>query len=268
MSEAIVTNPPVCLGRRRSRGRRTFVAQLAIAMLIAVMPCAHVDTARGLFRGTGDETGRPSQPDETSQLLTAAKAFRERVAAHQPTLDAETERASRGVEALRALVEEHAATRDELAAAERALADAREKAAAGRQLLADTDRLIAEVVDQPSSSAPSSERGMGERDRRRLESPGTTWWSLARVGEIERFFLDRFGRPLPVSALGQSALHDRFRLDHRSAVDVALSPDSAEGAATIAFLRASGIPFTAFSHAIPGVATGAHIHIGYPSHRY
>jgi hypothetical protein len=33
------------------------------------------------------------------------------------------------------------------------------------------------------------------------------------------------------------------------------------------YLRANGIPFTAFHFAVPGKATGPHIHIGLPSHR-
>jgi len=48
---------------------------------------------------------------------------------------------------------------------------------------------------------------------------------------------------------------------------VALHPDSAEGRALIGFLQARGIPFLAFRGAVPGVATGPHIHIGSPSHR-
>ena len=46
------------------------------------------------------------------------------------------------------------------------------------------------------------------------------------------------------------------------------NPDGAEGQALMEFLRASGIPFSAFRMAIPGTATGPHIHIGQPSHRY
>jgi hypothetical protein len=33
-------------------------------------------------------------------------------------------------------------------------------------------------------------------------------------------------------------------------------------------LKTEKIPFLVFRHAIPGVATGPHIHIGFPSHRY
>ena len=55
--------------------------------------------------------------------------------------------------------------------------------------------------------------------------------------------------------------------DHRHAIDVAVHPDSPEGQALIFYLRGEGIPFLAFRQAVPGSATGAHIHIGRPSHR-
>ena len=92
-------------------------------------------------------------------------------------------------------------------------------------------------------------------------------WSLASVPTLERFFAMRFGHPLPVSALGQTAAHDRLGFDHRNALDVAVHPDSAEGRALLDYLRAHGIPFLAFRAARSGMATGAHIHIGEPSAR-
>lgn len=93
-------------------------------------------------------------------------------------------------------------------------------------------------------------------------------WSLADSKKVENFFFTRFGRPLPTSAFGQSDIHDRWGLDHRQGMDVGLHPDSSEGIALVDFLRAERIPFLVFRHAIPGVATGPHIHIGFPSHRY
>jgi len=92
-------------------------------------------------------------------------------------------------------------------------------------------------------------------------------WSLASLGMIQTFFSRTFGRPLPTSAIGQSATHNSMGWDHRNSVDVALHPDSSEGRALIAYLQKAGIPFLAFRAAIPGVATGPHIHIGSPSHR-
>ena len=93
-------------------------------------------------------------------------------------------------------------------------------------------------------------------------------WSLADSKKVENFFFTKFGRPLPTSAFGQSDIHNRWGLDHRQGMDVGLHPDSQEGSALVDFLRAEKIPFLVFRHAIPGVATGAHIHIGRPSHRY
>ena len=92
-------------------------------------------------------------------------------------------------------------------------------------------------------------------------------WSLANLGTVQQFFSSTFGKPLPTSAIGQSATHNRMGWDHRNSVDVGVHPDSAEGRALIAYLQNTGIPFLAFRAAIPGVATGPHIHIGTPSHR-
>jgi len=86
-------------------------------------------------------------------------------------------------------------------------------------------------------------------------------------GDIKPFFLSKFGRTLPVSAFGQTRLHSRLGFDHRNSVDVALSPDSAEGRALLGKLRGFGVPFITFRKAIPGIATGAHIHVGRPSPR-
>jgi hypothetical protein len=92
-------------------------------------------------------------------------------------------------------------------------------------------------------------------------------WSIASLSTVQQFFSSTFGKPLPTSAIGQSATHNRMGWDHRNSVDVGLHPDSAEGRALIAYLQNAGIPFLAFRAPIPGVATGPHIHIGSPSHR-
>ena len=92
-------------------------------------------------------------------------------------------------------------------------------------------------------------------------------WSLAEATKVKEFFFNKFNRPLPLSAFGQSDLHTRWGLDHRNGMDVNLHPDSAEGRALVAFLRAESIPYLVFRGPIPGVATGPHIHVGRPSPR-
>lgn len=80
-------------------------------------------------------------------------------------------------------------------------------------------------------------------------------------------FEKRWGRPLPVSALGMTHTHELLNFNHTGRADVALSPDSPEGAWLIEQLTLRDIPFLVFRTAVPGKATGAHIHLGLPSPR-
>jgi len=112
------------------------------------------------------------------------------------------------------------------------------------------------------------ERSSGQTIQTSAASQDSQRWSLADSRKVENFFFTKFSRPLPTSAFGQSDIHDRWGLDHRQGMDVGLHPDSSEGIALVDFLRAENIPFLVFRHAIPDVATGPHIHIGFPSHRY
>lgn len=112
-------------------------------------------------------------------------------------------------------------------------------------------------IERPSSGEP-----------KQVVSDPAQDWSLADAKKVQNFFFTKFGRPLPTSAFGQSEIHDRWGLDHRQGMDIGLHPDSEEGVALVNFLRTERIPFLVFRHAIPGVATGPHIHIGRPSHRY
>jgi hypothetical protein len=77
----------------------------------------------------------------------------------------------------------------------------------------------------------------------------------------------QFGKSLPVSADGETALHRSLGFDHRGRVDVAVNPDDAEGKWLVDLLKVENIPFYAIRGAVPGKSTGAHIHIGPPSTR-
>ena len=97
--------------------------------------------------------------------------------------------------------------------------------------------------------------------------PATSNWSLSRLGEVQSLYKQTQGTDLPVSVRGQGAIHNKWNLDHHDSADIGLNPNSKEGQALLAQLQEEQIPFLAFDHAIPGVATGPHIHIGRPSHR-
>jgi len=75
-------------------------------------------------------------------------------------------------------------------------------------------------------------------------------------------FEQKFEHPLPISAEGETNLHRALGFDHRGRVDVAVSPSAPEGIWLLRYLKSRKIPFYAFTRAIPGKATAAHIHIG------
>ena len=85
------------------------------------------------------------------------------------------------------------------------------------------------------------------------------------LAEMEHAFLKYFGKPLPVSTRGESAVHRAMGFDHTGRFDVALSPWQPEGVWARRYLTEKRVTFLAFSSAVPGKATGAHIHIGPPS---
>ncbi|HXJ44767.1 MAG TPA: hypothetical protein VNH18_36105, partial [Bryobacteraceae bacterium] len=85
---------------------------------------------------------------------------------------------------------------------------------------------------------------------------------------ISAAYMSHFARPLPISADGATAVHRSLGFDHRGRVDVAVNPDQPEGLWLMKFLETNRIPYIAFRMAIPGKATGAHIHIGPQSPRY
>jgi hypothetical protein len=79
---------------------------------------------------------------------------------------------------------------------------------------------------------------------------------------LELAFASKFARPLPISAEGETEVHRALGFDHRGRVDVAIVPSAPEGVWLRQYLQLRKIPYYAFSHAVPGKATAAHIHIG------
>ncbi len=80
--------------------------------------------------------------------------------------------------------------------------------------------------------------------------------------DLEIAYRNRFAKPLPISANGETALHRSMGFDHRGRVDVAVTPDQPEGVWLMKYLESRRIPFFAFRAAVPHQATGAHIHVG------
>jgi len=158
--------------------------------------------------------------------------------------------------------------RNEVLQAEHLLAEAITRVEEDKRWLAESDMALTEFAMRDELlRLPRLSTGGYSATGSLIRFNGETAWRLPDAAKIEKFFLNTFGRALPISALGQTATHERLRFDHRNAMDVALHPDSKEGQSLLNYLRQAGIPFIAFRNAVPGAATGAHIHIGKPSPR-
>lgn len=91
---------------------------------------------------------------------------------------------------------------------------------------------------------------------------GSGVFTTEELQQLETDYAARFDKPLPISAMGQTALHTSLGFDHRGRVDVAVTPDQPEGLWLRSYLEARRIPYFAFRAAVPHKATGAHIHVG------
>lgn len=180
---------------------------------------------------------------------------------------------------LRGLVNDGLVARVELDTNEQALADLRAELESTKKQIAEAEQLLVKIQSEKEqakklAAMPKSNVRLVSKSYTAFPSgsnilrfSGAAPWSLAGLAEVRAFFTTTFRRGLPTSAIGQSATHNHLGYNHRNAVDVALHPDSVEGKSLINYLQIQGIPFLAFRTAIPGVATGPHIHIGSPSHR-
>ena len=163
--------------------------------------------------------------------------------------------------------------KNEIDVNEAAVATERDKVAEARRQISNADTQIAETLveakaEKQMAKGPRLAKGGFISTTSFIRYNGAVPWGLNDAWKVQRFFSDAFKKPLPIAVFGQGAIHDRWHLDHRNAMDVSLNPDGVEGQSLMNFLRTNGIPFSAFREAIPGTATGPHIHIGRPSHRY
>jgi len=164
-------------------------------------------------------------------------------------------------------------SKNEVAVSERTLAEANDKVAETKLRMSNAEAQIADTLVEAEAEKTLAKgkplaKGSLINTTAYIRYNGGALWALSDAWKVQRFFLDAFKKPLPIAVFGQGSIHDRWRLDHHNAMDVSLHPDGVEGQALLNFLRKNGIPFLAFRAAIPGTATGPHIHIGRPSHRY
>lgn len=243
-----------------------------ISIFLSVLILSTSITASGKS-ASADKTKSASKLDKaTDNLVSAANQYKASVEALIPLYENELKLAAETLEQRKQLFAQGIISKRDMEAGEQAVKDAREQLDRAREQLTESDHLIAEAkaeAEMAKKPVPSisTQAGRYTTASAVMRSGGAGAWTLAQASKVQSFFSSNFGRALPISAFGQTATHDRMRFNHRNSLDVAVHPDSKEGKSLIAYLRSNGIPFIAFRSAVPGQATGAHIHIGYPSHR-
>jgi hypothetical protein len=190
-----------------------------------------------------------------------------------PYHESEVKKAEQKLETSKKLLAEGLIPRMQVEENERALALAKEKIADTNRQMASAEAQIAGMLVETAANEEINKNLRLAKQRLVRTAAFTRYtgaggWNIGEAFKIQRFFSDTFNKQLPIAVFGQGAIHDRWRLDHRNAMDIQLHPDGVEGRALLDFLQKNGIPYLAFRSAIPGTATGPHIHIGRPSHRY
>lgn len=233
---------------------RLEVTRVQSLVSTGALPAAQLDKAKGAL--TDAEDGALMKKNIQQQDLTEDEA-NALVAAAQRRFD----RRKQAFDDAKKLIEAGVAPQLSLGTFLRDLDFARKECD-----LADTRaRLAREINDMAKAeaawqsrmqAAPSEASSLAER------FDGNGIFNPQIFHRVETAFEGRFGHSMPVSADGETAVHRAMGFDHRGRIDVAIHPDQPEGIWLREYLTANHIPFFAFTQAVPGKATGAHIHLG------
>lgn len=219
----------------------------------------------------------PQPPTELTKLrdeyVKATNEYKASLGKLIPYYENDVKKAEEKLETSKKLLAEGLIPKSQVEENEHALAIAKQKIAETNRAMTSADEQVAAVLveaeanEEIAKNLRLARQGL-VRTAAFTRYTGAGGWNLGDSWKIQRFFYDTFNKQLPIAVFGQGPIHDRWRLDHHNAMDIQLHPDGVEGRALLEFLQKNGIPYLAFRSAIPGTATGPHIHIGRPSHRY
>jgi hypothetical protein len=259
-SRSVAWGPRLCL-----RIGKYFSAAVLVLVLLAASGDALAQAKKKKAPSKSEPTLADRVAKAKAEVAAAANDYKASLEKLLALQENDVKTASETVERRKELLDQAIISKKELEESERALSAAQDKVANTKRQMAESDTLIAEATAEAELAklGPGAYQATGAM----IRYNGPTRWVLTDAAKVQGFFALKFNHALPISAFGQTAVHDHMGFDHHNAIDVAVSPESAEGQTLMAYLRSAGIPFIAFRYAVAGSATGAHIHIGYPSHR-
>jgi hypothetical protein len=239
--------------------RRTTLLLLALGLFLWAAPV------------TAQRQGPPprkSLAELTADVIRTTQAYRATLERSLPLHEANVRDVVAALEERRELYAAGVLAAAYVDEAERALVAAERDLDDARTAIEEADRILFEAsLQQRLARLDPLPRGGYEDAVTLVRFNGVSPWSLRDVPALERRFIGVFGRSLPISAFGQTKVHDWLGLDHRTAIDVAVHPDSAEGRWLMQHLREAGIPFIGVRAMVPGASTGSHVHVGAASPR-
>ncbi len=250
---------------------RPFV-QILSAIILATLLTTHGASLAQTKKKKAPRNSQPTLSDKLTKakedVIAAGKDYKASLEKVLKFQEDDVKAATEMLEKRKALLAQNVISKKELEDSERELTAAEAKVAETKRHIGEADTLIAEAsAEKQLIRLGPSPLGAYQTTAALIRYNGPTHWALTDASKVEGFFEKTFHHVLPISAYGQTPVHDQLGFDHHNAMDVAVSPDSAEGQSLMTYLRNAGIPFIAFRHAVKGSATGAHIHIGLPSRR-
>ena len=245
--------------------------------VLLIFLCVFVACSAVLAQRKTKKKPAPKPPTELTKLreefVKATDEYKASLTKLITIYEGDVKKADEKLELSRKLLAEGLISKLQVEENERALASEKAKVEETRRQMTNADAQVAGIfVETEAERELAKNLRLARQSLVRTSSftryTGSSGWGLSEAWKVQRFFSDTFKRELPIAVFGQGAIHDRWRLDHHNAMDIQLHPDGVEGRALLEFLQKNGIPYLAFRSAIPGTATGPHIHIGRPSHRY
>jgi hypothetical protein len=263
-----VADSPQTIVNKRIQLAQDEVQKITQLVQIGALPKLRLDQAEQDLADIQDDAilertlyGELPVEDLTDKLIEDMVAAAER----------RVERQQARLDAMKKLVDEGISALSSLTAPEQELAT--------RRMNLDLAHSRARVMGELAALAKFEKSSAAIQDATRIEyrdmfAPGMEHYEGSGIFQESRdlkplaiAFKKKFDRPLPISATGETDLHRAMGFDHTGRVDVAINPSDPEGVWLRRYLKSRQIPYYAFTRAIRGKATAAHIHIGTGSTR-
>ncbi|HKP48008.1 MAG TPA: TolC family protein, partial [Pyrinomonadaceae bacterium] len=205
--------------------RRTTPKSLVL-FVVLVMTSFSMAPAVAQKKKSPPKSATPAKPvDELTRLraefVKATQDYKANLTQLIASYEKSVVKAQQKLDQSRVLYTQGLISKNDLEAAERALAEANDKVTETRQRVTNADAQIADTLveaeaEKSLAKTKSLPKGSMLRTTAYIRYNGGASWALTDAWKVQRFFQDTFKHPLPIAVFGQGSIHDRWRLDHHN----------------------------------------------------